>query len=122
MPICFLGIILFKLWKKAKYSCLIYDIYPEAFEVAGIAKSDSLLCLFWRKLNAFSFSGAENIITISGCMARTLCSQLPANKDIKISVIENWADTEFIVPIPKIRNPFLNELNLNRLTLIYAIR
>lgn len=105
---------LFKLWKKAKYSCLIYDIYPEAFEVAGIAKSDSLLSLFWRKLNAFSFSGAENIITISDYMARTLRSQLPANKDIKISVIENWADTELIVPIPKIKNPFLNELNLNK--------
>ena len=111
----------FKSYFKSSYSLLIYDIYPDALSSAGILSKHSRFADLWRKMNAFTLRGAEHVITITAGMAETLRHQMPVGQYLKVSVIENWVDTDFIKPLPKSENPIIRELNLqNKFIVSYA--
>lgn len=113
----------FKFWKKSRYSCVIYDAYPEAFKAANMPMLYILFSFVWRKLNSFALLRAESIITLSENMAETLRDQLPSGmrKYLNIKIVDNWCDEQFIRPISKEDNPIIKELSIqNKLIVSYS--
>jgi len=91
-------------WKRLPFYIIIYDLYPDALsQVTGSAKT-SLIYKFWSNLNMHFFSRAQRIFTISESMKDAIGFYV----DRKIiSVIHNWADTDYIRPHNKQTNPFI---------------
>jgi glycosyltransferase involved in cell wall biosynthesis len=72
-------------------------------------------------MNAFAFHGAEHVITISDGMAETLREHTSQKESLKISIIENFVDTEFYTPISKSENPIVREFHLeDKFIIAYA--
>ena len=111
----------FKRFYRCRYSLLIYDIYPDALIAAGRLSGNSIFAILWRKINCLVLRGAENVITLGDGMAETLRKQVRDGEDLKVTVIENWVDIDFFKPVPKSKNPIIQELNLNnKLIVAYA--
>ncbi len=102
----------FKIYRGYRYSVLIYDIYPDALVVSGILRETSPIASLWCKMNALTLCGAENVITLGEKMAKTLREQMPDGNNLEIAVIENWVDTDIFKPVPRTRNPIVQELGL----------
>jgi len=112
---------LLKCLKNNRYSCLIYDVYPEALKVGNMVILYFFSSFIWKKLNAFALLHADNIITLSEDMAHTLQAHVGPDKNIKINIIDNWSDEQFIRPIPKKENPIIKELKIqDKLTVSYS--
>ncbi|MBS4058275.1 MAG: glycosyltransferase family 4 protein [Bacteroidales bacterium] len=94
---------------RRKFELLIYDIYPDALYEMGIFSKSSLLVKLWQNANVKVFRKAERVITISDGMKRVLCNYTTEHK---IRVIPVWTDNTFLKPIPKEKNPFIKEHNL----------
>jgi len=111
----------FKIHRGYRYSLLIYDIYPDALLVSGILPETTLIGRLWRKMNALTLRGAENVITLGERMAETLQGQMPDGSKLEIAVIENWVDTDVFKPLSRSRNPIVQELGLeNKFIVAYA--
>jgi glycosyltransferase involved in cell wall biosynthesis len=95
-----------------QYALLIYDIYPDVAERMGMIRNSGLGSRIWRRLSRKALCKAEAVITLGNTMAATLQGHLRQGDDVTIDVIPNWADTEFILPMAKEDNPFVQEHNL----------
>jgi glycosyltransferase involved in cell wall biosynthesis len=76
--------------RKAPAILLIYDLYPEALVVAGLARPDSLLTKALRFANAIMFSALDAIVTIGRDVEVLLLTykNVPGKK---IRFVPNWA-------------------------------
>jgi glycosyltransferase involved in cell wall biosynthesis len=64
---------------------------------------------------------ADGVVTIGSRMADTLRAQLREGDEAAITVLPNWADTEFVKPIPKTDNPFARRYGLtDKLVVSYS--
>lgn len=95
-----------------RYAVLVYDIYPDAMARLGMIRPGGLIERLLRKLSRESLRQAECVITLGETMAELLREHIgrPGWDDVR--VIDNWADTDFINPIPKADNDFLKSLGL----------
>ena len=102
------------------YICLIYDLYPDiAVELKVISRRHWLTQL-WNWLNQKVWQRAQQVIVLSSTMKARVQSQCPKIAD-KITVIHNWADPDWIVPIPKENNWFAHQHDLvNTFTVLYS--
>ncbi len=80
--------------RGAKTMLLIYDLYPEALEAAGIARSKSLAVRSIRLANAFLFRRLDAIIVIGRDVA-PLIEKYPDVTIDRLRFIPNWA----LIPI-----------------------
>lgn len=103
---------LFKTFRRNKYSLLVYDIYPDVLINAEMLSGNSGLAAAWRRLNAITLRGASKIITLGEGMAQAIRDRTPDPDDGRVSVVENWVDTDFFRPMPKRENPLLQHLKL----------
>lgn len=109
-----------KKFKKISYSCLIYDLYPDVAVKLNVVSARNLLVKLWNFLNKKSWSKADQIIVLSSSMRQTILAKYPQFSQ-KISVIHNWADPSFIVPIAKAENWFAKKYDLvNKFTVLYS--
>ena len=61
------------------------------------------------------------MITLGEGMVEAIHSQIPNQENVRISMIENWVDTDFFRPLPKLENPIIKELKLkNKFIVAYA--
>lgn len=102
------------------YVCLLYDLYPDvAVELNVIAKHHWLARL-WDAVNCRIWQQAQQIIVLSPSMKDRVAAKCPEIID-KIAVIHNWADPNWIVPMPKSSNWFAQEFNLvDTFTVLYS--
>ncbi len=111
----FLGLVgyVFKKIKGQKYVMLVYDIHPDLLINIGSLK-DGFIAKMWRKLNRAVWNNADAVITIGEYMAQNLAKQFDVSRTTlgKIAVIHNWADVEWMKPIPKDNNLFIKEWGL----------
>jgi glycosyltransferase involved in cell wall biosynthesis len=102
-----------------RYALLVYDVYPEAAE-----RTDMIgrrLGIAWRALNRRAMLDAEGVVTIGTRMSQTLRSHLGRGQSLEIEVLPNWADTDFVKPIPKAENPFARKHGLtDKLVVTYS--
>lgn len=111
----------FRRFYGCRYSLLIYDIYPDALLAVGILTKRSFFFNLWCKMNVFAFRGADHVITLGEGMVEAIHSQIPNQENVKILLIENWVDTDYFRPLPKLENPIIKELNLkNKFIVAYA--
>ncbi|MCK1743573.1 glycosyltransferase family 4 protein [Bradyrhizobium sp. 139] len=75
--------------RGAKTALLIYDLYPEALEVAGIAKRTSLIARTLRLANAWLFKSLSAIFVI-GRDVTPLLLRYPRVSAEKIHFVPNW--------------------------------
>lgn len=94
---------------KNRFSLLVWDIWPDALVHTKTLSSKNPLVRLWQWLNRKAFARADKIFTISDGLATALERYVSREK---IVVIPNWADTEFLKPLPKSENRFLREHGL----------
>ncbi len=109
--------------RRAEYSLIIQDKYPEILIAVGKSKPDSIFIKILNNLNRRLYDGAEKIIVVGRDMKRLVVSQMSGAEDrgAKIAVIQNWAALEEVVPQPRSENPLLEELGLKeKFVFLYA--
>ena len=104
----------------SEYICLIYDLYPDAVVELGIISQSSWIAKLWHKINSLVWNRSKKIIVLSETMKRRITAQHPQTAD-KISVIHNWANADWIKPLPKEDNWFARQHQLDRkFTVLYS--
>lgn len=114
----FLGLFFNKLFGQP-YSVLVYDIYPDALVNFNVFKENSFVVKTWKKLNRSLFNNAEKVITISDSMSETIKPYYGRHENL--IMIPNWVNSEFIKPIPKNKNWFIEKYNLqDKIVVLYS--
>jgi glycosyltransferase involved in cell wall biosynthesis len=102
------------------YICLIYDLYPDIAVELKVVSAKSWLTKLWSLLNKKVWKRANHIIVLSSTMKERMQASCPDIGD-KISVIHNWADPEWITPMPKQKNWFAHRYSLvDTFTVLYS--
>ena len=102
------------------YIVWVDDIYPEILFSKNIISKNSLISLFWIRMNKIIYKNATEIITISPLMKNQLSSYLVEDIN-KITVIPTWVNTNEIKPIKKEKNIFAKKYNqLDKITIMYS--
>jgi glycosyltransferase involved in cell wall biosynthesis len=103
-----------------KYSCIIYDIYPDVAVRLGVIAPKHWLVRFWNFVNQKVWNRANSLIVLSEPMRRLLIKKHPNLAD-RIHVIHSWADPKFIIPIAKSENWFAKQYDLaNSFVVLYS--
>lgn len=104
--------------RRVPYVLLYWDLYPDHAVLAGWLRDNGMLARLWRRMNRAAMRRAAAVVTIGVGMAQRLRAQ---SDGVEIEVIPNWADTAWIRPLPKERNPLSTEYGaLDRLTVLYS--
>ena len=85
----------------------LQDLFPEAAVRLGVLTNPRVIAGFER-LETWVYRKATRLCVISESFRRYLHGK--GVPDEKISVVENYSDTELIVPQPRAENPFRAEL------------
>lgn len=117
-PISIFATALVAKWRRIPFHIVVFDLYPEALEQAGLSNRDSWLYRKWQRDNEKVFARAAGIITLSESMKAAVSKYCSPDK---VKVIFNWADTEYIRPIDKNSNPFIHQHQLlNKIVVLYS--
>ncbi|AFY72672.1 glycosyltransferase [Synechococcus sp. PCC 7502] len=92
------------------YTCLIYDIYPDAAIKLGVISEANWIAKFWQYANHKIWRRAKSLIVLSESMKTIILAKDASLKD-KIYVIPSWANPEEIKPVPKADNWFIKQNN-----------
>ena len=115
----FIGYLL-HLAKGSNYVCLIYDLYPDVAEKLGVLSSENWIIKLWNRLNELTWQKAKKVIVLSTSMKQQILKKQP-KLGHKISVISNWSDPNWIVPIAKKDNWFAQKHQLTeKFTVLYS--
>ena len=102
------------------YVCLVYDLYPDVAVELKVVSAKHWLVQLWSWLNKQVWKQAYSVIVLSSTMKDRIQAQCPEISN-KISVIHNWANPDWIVPIPKQNNWFAEKYDLvNTFTVLYS--
>ncbi len=109
--------------RRAGYSVILQDKYPEILIAVGKAQPQSWFCRALSRLNTRLYDAADKIVVVGRDMKELTASQMskPSDGKDKIAVIQNWAALEEVEPLPKSENPLLKELGLlDKFVFLYA--
>ena len=102
------------------YVCLIYDLYPDAATELNVVSPHHPIAKLWDQINNLVWRQAQGIIVLSSTMKSRIITKHPQLAD-KISVIHNWADSDWIQPISKQENWFAQQHNIHqKFTVLYS--
>jgi len=102
------------------YICLIYDLYPDIAIELGVIPANSWLAKTWHAINRHIWQRSQQLIVLSATMKQRILEKCPEMKN-KISVIHNWANPQWIVPLEKHNNWFAQQHQLNeKFTVLYS--
>ena len=97
------------LFYNLKYYIHIYDVYPDALLASPKITENSFSYKLFSYLNNKVFKKSERVLTASEGMKNMLEKYVNKNK---ILVVNWWADTDYIKPIKKEDNKFIERYNL----------
>ena len=101
-----------------RYSLLVYDVYPDALVAYQFFGNQSFVTRLWRKANRKVFAKAAKIFTISNGMKKVLSQYIGEEK---ITVIPVWTHNDFLKPVPKEMNLFIDQQNLQgKFLIVYS--
>ena len=108
--------------RRAEYTLIIQDKYPEILIAVGKSKPDSLFIKLFNHLNGRLYNGAAKIIVVGRDMAELVGGQTQSGfPNDKIVVIPNWAALEEVEPLPRTVSGLLEGLNiLDKFVFLYA--
>lgn len=100
-------------WRGFGLKILVHDVFPENTKPAGL-RLPSLLYRFMKYLFDKAYARADMLIALGRDMKVVLAEKVRKyNPDLRIEIIENWADVEDI-------RPGNNPLPTNKIVLEYA--
>lgn len=103
---------------KNNFSLLIYDIYPDVITQYNILDKKSFIIRLWEKTNKKIFNRAQNVFTIGEGMKELISKYIEPER---IKIVTCWADNEFIKPIAKSDNQFIQKYGLqNKFLVMYS--
>lgn len=103
-----------------RFGLLEWDIYPQVLEAAGIVRSRNILYRSWKAWHGRSLQAADPVITIGERMA-DLLREMSGEPRREVAVFPTWVDTDWIRPIPKEENAFVQAQELqDGLVIIYS--
>jgi glycosyltransferase involved in cell wall biosynthesis len=109
---------LLPLFCKNRFSLMVFDVYPNALVEFGIVSKKSVLNRIWEKANRKVFSRALRVYTLTSGMKQAL---EPYVSSEKIKIVPLWTNNEFLKPIPKDQNPFIEKHHLqNKFIVLYS--
>ena len=111
----------FTLIRNQQYLVRILDIYPDVLVWAGVISKKNPINNIWIKLNSLSYDRARKVICIGRFMAEKINFVFHAGKNMKMVVVPDWANTEYLKPIAKENNPFVKKYSLLQgITIMYS--
>jgi colanic acid biosynthesis glycosyl transferase WcaI len=116
LPLGVTGIILARV-KRTRTVLSIQDIFPLAAVELGVLTNPRVI-RFFEKMEKWVYRRANHIVVIAEGFRQNLIRKgVPTER---LSVVSNWADTDFIKPGPK-DNTFRKQINVGaHFTLIYS--
>jgi glycosyltransferase involved in cell wall biosynthesis len=93
-----------------RYCVLVYDLYPGVLVRLGKLSPSGLPAILWRRFNRLVWNRASIVFTIGEHMAANIRREGSGLPNLHVIVIPNWADVDFIKPLPKEDNDFLRSL------------
>ncbi|MFZ0406665.1 MAG: glycosyltransferase family 4 protein [Cyanobium sp.] len=106
-----------RLLTRAPYVLLLYDIYPDIAVSLGVVSRSHPLVRLWFLLQERALDSAEEVIVLSSSMAEHLRSHYPEIAT-PISVLPSWADPQWIQPLPKAENWFVQRHSLQNIFIV----
>ena len=103
--------------KKIEFIHLLYDIEPEEAISVGYLSEQRLYIKLWKWTNKFIFRKAAHTVVLSEQMVETVKEKMriakaQSAKFDEITIIDNWADGEYLKPVSYGENEFIKENNL----------
>ena len=96
--------------KKAPYTLLVYDVFPENAVAAGLVKNDSFIYKVSKKMFDWAYCQADRLIVIGRDMEEIIGEK--TNNQTTMTLISNWADTDLVMPMSKKENLIIKKFNL----------
>lgn len=112
--------------KGWEYTYIVYDLYPDVIVESGYLDPQrphwAVLYRTWKRIHRRVFHDASNVVALGPVMRDRIAREAAPGFDAsKVEIIHNWADGEFIRPVPKTENPFSREHDLvEPFTLVYS--
>jgi len=114
-----LGLILNLIFGTA-YVCLVYDLYPDVVEGLDVLPPNHPILKIWDRLNRWVWRRAAQVIVPCGTMRDRILQKHPELQN-SITVIHNWSDPDWIKPLAKAENSFVQAHQLgDRFTVLYS--
>ncbi len=85
--------------KKIKLIVLVHDVFPENVKTTGFFSEKSILYKLLYKIFTYSYKSADELIVLGRDMKFLFEKRLKNKKNI--TVIQNWSETESIIPANK---------------------
>lgn len=98
---------------------LVHDVFPENAVAAGIIRSDHVLYPIIKLVFDWAYGAADAVITIGRDMSEVIAQKIPAGAE-KITLIENWADSPLVDPIPREKSMISTMGLSDRIVIQYA--
>lgn len=106
--------------KKLKLVILVHDVFPENLPVAGLINKEHFIFLLLKRMFNRAYSKADYLIVLGRDMQQMMGDKIARyKKKTQIKVIENWADNEFVYPLPKAKEEII-ESRFKRITFQFA--
>jgi colanic acid biosynthesis glycosyl transferase WcaI len=107
-------------FKKADYTVLLHDLYPDILVAVGKTSRGSVLSRLIDRSNRWLYKHASRLIVVGRDM-RDLVAAKSAGLSTEIEFIPNWADLDAIEPTERTDNALLDELGVSdKFVLMYA--
>jgi glycosyltransferase involved in cell wall biosynthesis len=90
----------YKAFCNQKYSCLLYDLYPDVPIELGVIGPKNPIARLWHGLNRMVWTHAESLIVLTDEMKDRVV-KFDASLRRKTFVVHNWADTNALRPTKK---------------------
>lgn len=88
----------------------LQDIFPDSLVTSGICSENSVLMKVGRRIENKTYNNATHIITITDDMRRNVLNK--GVPEQKVSVVQNWIDTEKVRPVKRKDNKLFDDLKL----------
>jgi hypothetical protein len=100
---------LLPLYLRNEFSLLVFDVFPDAIVEFGVVNRNSIIIRLWTWANKKIYKRATHVFTLTAGMSETLSQYVNPEK---IKIIPLWTSNNFLKPIPKNKNPFIDNYNL----------
>lgn len=100
-----------KYGRKVPFVYCVQDIFPDSLVSAGLTRKGSVIWNIGRKMENYTYRGADRIIVISEDFKKNLMAK--GVPEEKIVIIPNWADTEGIYPVDRKDNVLFAQYGLD---------
>ena len=90
----------------------LQDVFPDSLVTTGLAREDSLLYRIGARIEKKTYARCARIIVLSETVRRNLLKKgVPQDR---LTVVNNWIDTDAVKPVPKDENRLFEEFGIDR--------